>query len=160
MVLRIAAIVVAWAAVAGGIVLATIWAASGGLRAHDPNSELMRQSGVDPGERNRRVTSFSAIQVAGHGFFGVATAAMITYGALLTEGRTGGYLAVFGVALFTGALGSIMYLKWKRGSRPPRPDATYERERPEDKLPRPVVYAHGAAAVATAALALALFIVD
>jgi hypothetical protein len=160
MVLRVLAIVVAWAAVAGGIVLAIIWGAAGGLRAHDPNDELMRQSGVDPGVKNRRVTSFSPIQVGAHGFLGVATASLITYGALLGEGRTGGYFAVFVVALLTAGIGLLLYRKWTSGARPPRPDPSYQRRRPEDRLPRPVVYAHGAAAAATITLAVLLFLLD
>lgn len=160
MTLRTIAIVVAWATVVGGLTLAVVWAAAGGLRAHDPNDELMRQSGVEAGAKNRRVTSFSPIQVGAHGFLGVATATLITYGALLDEGRTGGYLAVFVVALLAVGTGLLMYRKWTRGSRPPRPDAGYHRRRPEDRLPRPVVYAHGTAAAVTAGLALLLFLVD
>jgi hypothetical protein len=156
--LRSVAAIVAWATVAGGLAMAARWVAKGGLRAIGPDDELMAESGVAVGTRGP-VTSLSPAQIAGHGFFGIATAGLVTYAVVRDSDRTTGYVAVAVVLAFTGSLGWLMFRKWRSGRRP-LPEETTGADRVEDHLWSPLVYAHGLAALATAVLVVALLILD
>jgi uncharacterized protein (DUF2237 family) len=159
--LRTGATVVIWVVVAGGLVLAITWLARGGVRAIGPEDRLLGQSSV-PAKQRRRTTSFGAAQVGIHGLLGVMTASLLTYAAVRTTDRSTGYAAVLVALAVTAVPGSLMFAKWRRREQPglASEDLSGGRERAEDRLPRPVVYAHGLAAVGTAALVLILLVVD
>ena len=79
--LRLAAVIVAWLTVAGGLILALTWLALGGGRAIGPEDELMAQAGVPVSRPERRRTALSSAQVGLHGLFGITTASLLTYAA-------------------------------------------------------------------------------
>jgi hypothetical protein len=172
-VLRGAAAVVAWATVAGGLTMAVIWVAAGGLRAVKPDDELMSEAGAPRDPADKR-TSLSPAVIGVHGFFGVAVAALVTYAALLSgENRTGGYGIALVLIVVTGIPGLILYRNWKAGYRPAtradhtravgadaRSPAAASSDRSEDRIPGVVVYLHGGAALLTLVLVAVLALVD
>jgi|GEM_PF-6033016 len=160
--LRTAAVIVVWVTVAGGLLMATIWFAAGGAGAVGPEDELMASSGARVQRRSRRVTSLSSAQVGMHGLLGILTACLVTYGALLDDDRTGGYVALLVAIAVTALPGILMFRKWRSGRAPDLTgiDARPTEGRSEDRLPRPVVYLHGLAALTTAAIVVALLVVD
>jgi ABC-type Fe3+ transport system permease subunit len=153
--LRIAIVVAAWLTVAGGLLLAVIWAIAGGVRAAGPEDELMSVAGAEPSRPIRRATSFSLANVGIHGLLGILTAALITYAAARHDPE--GYLAVLAAIAITAVPGTLMYLRWHRGQRP-RVEGVTSQRRVEDRLPRPAVYGHGAMMGITAVLAVILLI--
>jgi hypothetical protein len=152
--LRTVAVVVGWVTVAGGMVLAIVWLALGGARAIGPDDELMAQSGVPVSRPERRYTALSTAQVGLHGFFGIATAALLTYAATRPDDRPSGYLAVLVVAAVAIVLGLLMFRKWSSDRRPAIDGNPAGDHGPkvEDRLPRVAVYFHGLAAAAVAGL--------
>lgn len=107
--LRVAVIVAAWTTVTGGVLLAAMWTAAGGLRAISPEDELIAESGMSPATPTDRTTSFSSSQVGIHGIHGVLgilTASLVTYGALRADDRSSGYGALL-VALIVTALPGV-----------------------------------------------------
>lgn len=160
--LRIAVVTVAWLTVAGGLILAAMWVAYGGGRAIGPEDQLMADSGVPLGRSESRYTAFSSAQVGMHGFFGITTAGLLTYAAGRSGNRGSGYLAVLVVAAITISLGLLMFSKW-RSSRRPSVDgdpAGDHGPKVEDKLPRVVVYLHGAGAAGIVVLIGLLLVVE
>jgi hypothetical protein len=149
--LRTIAVVLGWLTVLGGLTMAVIWLAAGGGKAFGPEDQLMAESGARVPRRDRS-TSFSTAQLGIHGFLGLMTAALITYGATVDDDARDGYLFIVVAIMITAVPGTLMFRKWKRGERPAltektvRPDAG----RAEDRLPRVVVYGHGLVALATA----------
>jgi hypothetical protein len=161
MTLRVVAVVLAWSAVVGGLTLATLWFARGGGGAVGPEDETLAKQGGFVESDSRRVTSFSGSHIGVHGFFGLATASLLTYAAVRDTDRQTGYVAVLVVAGVAIALGVPLYLKWKRGQRPKVEDVTGPLGgRVEDRLPRSIIYAHGLAAAATVAAVIALLFFD
>jgi hypothetical protein len=160
--LRIAVVVVAWATVAGGLLMAILWLSFGGARAVGPDDELMARSGVPIATRDRRVTAFSSAQVGIHGVLGVLTASFLTYAAAQSDDRSGGYLAVLVAVTVTAVPGVLMFRKWRSGRRPVIDANTESTRRPrvEDRIPTAVVLLHGAAATGIAALVLLLLVFD
>jgi hypothetical protein len=159
--LRIAGAVVAWATVAGGLLLAVIWLVPGGGRAFGPDDELMVQAGAAI-DTERPRTAFSSAQIGLHGLFGIMTAGLLTYAVVRPDDRVSGYVAVLVVAAITTFLGLLMFRKWRSLRRPavdgdPLGDVG---PKVEDRLPRIVVYGHGAAAVGLVTLVALLVIVD
>jgi hypothetical protein len=153
--LRIAIVVAVWLTVAGGLLLALIWAIGGGTRAAGPEDELMSVAGVEPDRPIRHLTSWSAANVGMHGMLGILTAALITYAAARHDAE--GYLAALAAIAITAVPGSVMYLRWHRGRRP-RVRGVTSRQRVEDRLPRPAVYGHGAMVGITTVLAVILLV--
>jgi hypothetical protein len=153
--LRIAIVVAVWLTVAGGLLLALIWAIGGGTRAVGPEDEIMSVAGVEPDQPIRHQTSWSAANVGMHGMLGILTAALITYAAARDDAE--GYLAALAAIAITAVPGVLMYLRWHRGQRP-RVRGVDDRPRVEDRLPRPAVYGHGALVGVTAVLAVILLI--
>jgi hypothetical protein len=108
----------------------------------------------------RTITSFSSAQVGMHGFLALVTASLITYAAVRGDDRGPGYVAGL-VALAIAAIpGTLMFCKWRSEDRPAVTGATVSDRRVADHLPRPVVFLHGLAALATAAIIVALLAVD
>jgi hypothetical protein len=166
--LRIAAVVVVWATVAGGLVLGTLWFVFGGGRSVGPEDETLaiqaeRDQGTDVVQsRTRRITSFSTAQVGMHGLLGLITAGLLTYAAVRDSDRGTGYVTVLVAIAITAIPALLMFRKWRSGARPSIAgvtDAATDR-RVEDRLPSPVVYLHGVAAVSTATLVVILLAVD
>ena len=158
--LRTVLVVIVWVTVAGGALMATLWTAFGGTRAYGPEDELLADAGVAVGTDRGRVTSFSSAQVGIHGLLGITTAGLVTYAAARADDRTTGYWAALVAIAVTAIPGVVMYLKWHGGRRPgsARP-ARGEPTRVESRLPRPIVYGHGLAVLATvAALVVLLFV--
>jgi len=158
--LRTALVIVVWVTVMGGALMALLWTSFGGARALDPNDELMARAGVPLGEEGRKVTSFSSAQVGIHGLIGLLTASLITYAAVRGDDRGAGYLAALVALGVTAIPGTLMFLKWRAGFRPAVAGATVPDRRVEDRLPRPVVFLHGLAAITTAAVVVALLVLD
>ncbi len=159
--LRILLVIVVWATIGGGALIATLWVALGGGRAIGPDDIDDRR--VDPARPERRVTSFSTAHIGLHAILGLLTAALITYAALRSTDRDAGYAAGFVALLVTALPGALLFRLWRDRSHRGRPDAPprdVAATRVEDRLPAPVVYLHGLAAIATAALLVALFLID
>jgi len=163
---RTALLIVVWATVAGGALMAVLWIAFGGERAIGPEDEMMARAGVRIKHEGRRLTSFSSAQVGIHGFLGLMTASLITYAAVRSDDRGGGYAAGLVAIAVTAIPGTLMFLKWRGGRRPAMAGARAAASsaaappRVEDRLPRPVVLLHGAAAVTTFGLLVALLLLD
>jgi hypothetical protein len=160
--LRTIAVVVGWITVAGGLLMAIIWLALGGGRAIGPEDELMAQAGIPVTRRERRYTALSTAQVGMHGLFGLATAGLLTYAAARPDDRPSGYLAVLAVAAVTITIGLLMFRKWRSPRRPAIDGHPAGDRGPkvEDRLPRAVVYGHGAAAAAVVILVIVLVVVE
>ena len=157
--LRIALIILAWATVAGGATLASLWSLRGGLRARGPEEDETPAAGA-VAWTDARVTSFTTAQVGVHGLLGVLTASLLTYAVLQDDRRTG-YLASLVALALTAVPGVLMFVKWRRRGRPERAAAgRTATERVEDRLPGPIVYLHGLAALTTAAIVAILLVVD
>ncbi len=158
--LRTIAAVAAWGTVGGGLVLAAIWFAAGGAKAAGPEEDLMPEGGSPP--RRRAPTSFTSAQVGVHGLFGVMTAAFLTYVVVAHHDLVDGYLGALVAVALTATLGILMYRKWSSGELPRATRRARDGgapARPEDKLPRAVVYLHGAAAATTALLVVVLLVI-
>jgi hypothetical protein len=162
--LRAAVAVVAWVTVLGGLTLGGLWFARGGGRAVGPEDE-----GLEPVARRHArgrpkgaaVSSFSSAQVGVHGLLGVLTASLITYAVARGTDRSSGYPVVVLALAVTAIPGVLMFRKWITSARPAVGEVVAPHSgRVEDHLPKAVVYAHGAAALATALLVVLLFIVD
>jgi len=158
--LRTALVIVVWVTVAGGVLMAILWTVFGGFKAVDPNDELMAEAGVPPDAKASQVTSFSSPQIGIHGLIALLTASLITYAALRNTDRDDGYLAGALALVVTAIPGTLMFRKWHRGDRPHVAGPAIGRHRVEDRLPRPVVYLHGIAALTTAAIITVLLVVD
>ena len=162
--LRTAAIVVVWATVAGGLALGTLWFVFGGGRSVGPEDETLAEQ-TEHGsvvQATRRITSFSTAQVGMHGLLGLITAGLLTYAAVRDSDRSTGYVTVLVAVAVTAIPAVLMFRKWRSGARPAISgvtDAASDR-RVEDRLPSPVVYLHGLAAVSTVALVAILLAVD
>jgi len=141
--------------------MAAIWTAFGGNQAIGPEDELTAASGTIVTRTSRRVSAFSPAQVAIHGLIGVLTATFVTYTVLLDSDRTVGYLGLIVSVAITVVPGLLMFSKWRSGYRPSGPGIEPSREpRPEDRLPKPLVYLHGLGALTTAVLIVVLLLVD
>jgi len=159
--LRTALVIVAWITVAGGVLLAILWTAFGGVKAVDPNDQLMADAGVPVDPEASQVTSFSSPQIGIHGLMALLTASLITYAAVRSTDRDDGYLAGLLALVVTGIPGILMFRKWRRGDRPHAvAGAAIGRHRVEDRLPRALVYLHGAAALSTVVIITLLLTVD
>jgi hypothetical protein len=159
--LRTIALALVWVTVAGGALMASIWLAAGGPRALGPEDELGAKAGL-PLRGDRRITSFTTVQVGLHAVSAILTASLLTYAMTYDGDRRDGYIALLAALLVTAIPGSMMLHKWRSGLRPQVPVAAAEapHERVEDRIPRVVVIAHGLAAATTFALVLALLLLD
>ena len=142
--------------------MAILWVAFGGTRAVGPDDELMAQSGVPIQARNRPFSAFSSAQVGIHGILAILTASFLTYTAAQSDDRSGGYLAVLVALAATAVPGLLMFRKWRSRRRPvvQAVSASTREPRVEDRIPKAVVYLHGAAAAATVIVVLVLLILD
>ena len=159
---RAIAIVVVWMTLSGGLLLGTLWFRHGGGRSIGPEDEILTEQGAPPQASTGRTTSFAVAQVVIHAMFGLLTAILITYAAAHDGDRRNGYVASIVAIVVTASLGTLMFLKWRRGSRPRIGESRTPARGPrvEDRLPSPVVYAHGLAAAATATLVIVLLAGD
>jgi hypothetical protein len=155
-VLRVAVVVASWLAVVGGLVMAVMWTVFGGPRAAGPEDESMAVAGVHPDRPVSRQTSFSAAGLGMHGLLGILTASVVTYAAVQHDPE--GYAFVLLAVVVTAVPGTVMYLRWKQGRRP-RVRGAEHRKRVEDRLPKAVVYGHGAMVAVTVGLSIVLLVV-
>src|SRR5215218_10346853 len=160
--LRTAAIVIVWITVGGGALLASLWVAFCGVRAYGPDDDLMAGTGVTVDRRRERMTSFSTAQVGVHGLLGILTASFVTYAVVRSHDRTNGYIAALIVIALTAIPGALMFLKWRRGTRPAAAVAVAGRRqrRVEDRFPRALVYGHEFFVVCTLTAVILLLLVD
>jgi hypothetical protein len=160
--LRTIAVIVAWITVVGGALLDALWIGFGGVKSIGPEDELMAQAGVPVARSERRYTALSSAQVGMHGFFGIATAGLLTHAATRPDDRRAGYFAVLVVAAVTIFVGALMFRKW-RSPRRPAVDGNPAGDRGakvEDRLPRAAVFFNGAAAAAVVLLVDVLVAVE
>jgi hypothetical protein len=150
---RIAIVVAAWLTVAGGLLMGTLWAVFGGLRAAGPEDEMVAVAGVHPHRAVTKQTSFSAATVTGHAMAGILTASFITWAA--TRDQAAGYIGVLLLIAVTAIPGVVMYLRWRRGERPVVRGVDRQ-PRVEDRLPKVAVYGHGLLVAVTTVLAVIL----
>ena len=155
-----AAAIIAWfATAAGGLLMASIWVAKGGLRQEDDDPSIAGPYGAaeDP---NVARTNLSSWMVATHALMAlVALSLLVFYAARRDDPQTGAESApwlAFGALLVVAGLGVLMVRRWaayrqqhKRG----RPVSL--RPAPADQsIPAAVVAMHGMAAAVTIVLAL------
>lgn len=135
------AALIAWiVTAAGGIDLIATWLAAGGVR-----------------RRHEAVSRLPVPAVFGHASLAVIGLLLwIAY--LITDDRVLAWLA-FIVLPIIASVGAFMFVLWRRAFRAGRHhEASEDVERastsPESRLPVPVVFLHGAAAVTTVVLVL------
>ena len=73
-------------------------------------------------------------QLTTHALFGLLTAGLLTTGVTRNVDLTGGYVAVLGGLVVTGAFGIALFRKWRSGARPSVPAADQATERVEDHI--------------------------
>jgi hypothetical protein len=160
--LRTIALVLVWVTVGGGLLMAGLWLSAGGPRALGPEDELGAKAGL-PVRSDRRITSFTTVQIGLHATAAVLTAILLTYAMTYEDGeRRDAYLALIAALVVTAVPGVMMVRKWRSGLRPDVPVAETgaPAERVEDRIPMVVVLAHGLAAAATLGLVVALLLLD
>lgn len=154
------AVIVAWLVTAGGgLLMASIWIAKGGLRQEDDDPSIERPYGAaeDPGVAR---TNLSHWMVASHAVTAlVALALLVFYAARRDAPQTGAesapWLAV-GALVVVAGLGVAMFRRWstyRKHHRRGQPASL--RPAPADQaIPAPIVYVHGLAAALTLVLAV------
>jgi hypothetical protein len=90
------------------------------------------------------------------------SAGLLTYAVARPDDRVSGYIAVLVIAAITVFLGLLMFRKWSSPRRPTVDGDPHGDSGPkvEDGLPRTVVYAHGAAALAFVVVVVLLVVVE
>jgi hypothetical protein len=142
--LRTLAMIAVWLTVVVGLLMGAVWLKFGGARAVGQEDQITSEAGGRVGTKNGTTTSFSSAQVGIHALLALLTASLATYALSHSADREDGYLAVLGCVAVTGIPGTVMFWKWRTGTRPSvRNLDVAPRERVEDHLPRPLVLLHG-----------------
>ena len=154
------AVILAWSVTAGGgLLMAAIWIAKGGLRQEDDDPSIERPYGTAENPAVAR-TNLSHWMVASHVVMAlVALALLVFYAARRDDPQTGAesapWLAV-GALVVVAGFGVAMVQRWsayRKQHRRGQPASL--RPAPADQaIPAPVVYLHGLAAAVTLALAV------
>jgi hypothetical protein len=159
--LRTIVLILVWLTVVVGLTLVLVWVKFGGGRAVGPEDQILSEVGGVVQTQSDRTTSFSSAQLGIHALLALLTASLATYCLTRADDRGGGYVAVMGAVIVTGIPGTLMFWKWRTGTRPTVRDVSVApSERVEDHLPRPLVFLHGLLALAIFVLFAGLLIVD
>jgi hypothetical protein len=136
-----AAVLVGWATVAGGLILAGAWLRAGGGRAPGPDdNDPLRAAPLEERVRRRGWgTGFSLAHVGTHGVLAIATVAFLTLTAATQAGQrtarlTGTLVAAAAVAI----LGVLLYRRGRAAANiPEHPSAEHDSSSPSTHSRRP-----------------------
>jgi hypothetical protein len=154
------AAIIAWVATAGGgLLMAAIWAAKGGLHQRDAEPATARSLGAaeDPSVGE---TNLSLFLVASHLLMGLLALGILVYWVARRDDPQTGvepapWLALASLVVGAG-FGAVMVRRWAADRQARRRgQARVRRPAPADQaIPAPIVALHGAAAAVTLALFL------
>jgi heme A synthase len=155
------AVIIAWFVTAGGgLLMASIWIAKGGLHQEDDDPSIAAGpygAAEDPGVARTRLSKW---MVSTHAVMAlVALSLLVFYAARRDDAQTGAeaapWLAVGSLAVVAG-IGVLMVRRWaayRKAHRRGQPASL--RPKPADQsIPAPIVALHGAAAAVTVVLSV------
>lgn len=143
-------LVLALVTAAGGLVMAALWVAGGGLQQRDPSLQGLPMEPVVAQVTGTRADAsrFPFWLVAGHAAMAViAIAIWIGVASLGEDADAGVAWVAVGVFVLAAFAGMAMFRHWKR-------DRGGDHAYAEQRIPGPLAYVHGLAGLATLVLAV------